>query len=69
MLVAPELDAALQARVSQSKVEGQNPLSQHAALDAAHDTIGFLGYKKTLLDCIVIISGSRNFGLSHHTQL
>ena len=43
MLRAPELDAGLQVRSHQSRVEGQNPLprpSGHASPDAAQDTVG-----------------------------
>ncbi|KAK4833105.1 LOW QUALITY PROTEIN: hypothetical protein QYF61_027771 [Mycteria americana] len=52
VLRAPELDAVLQVRSHQSRVEGQNHLPQpagHAALDAAQDMVGLLGCKRTLL--------------------
>ncbi|KAF4788915.1 mRNA cap guanine-N7 methyltransferase [Turdus rufiventris] len=46
----PELNAALQVGSHQSRAEGQNPLpAGHTGLDAAQDSIGFLGYKHTLL--------------------
>ena len=46
----PELDAALQVGSHQSRAEGQNPLpAVHTGLDAAQDSIGFLGSKHTLL--------------------
>jgi len=51
MLGAPELDAGLQVGSQESRVKGQNPLPRpagHAALDAAQDTVGFLGGKRTL---------------------
>jgi len=51
MLGAPELDAGLQVGSHQSGAEGQNPLPQpagHASLDAAQDTVGFLGCKHIL---------------------
>jgi len=51
MLGAPELDAGLQVRSHQSGAEGQNHLpcpAGHASLDAAQDTVGFLGCKYTL---------------------
>jgi len=50
MLGAPELDAGLQVGSHESRVEGQNPLPQpagYASLDAAQDTVGFLGCKPT----------------------
>ncbi|KAK4819472.1 LOW QUALITY PROTEIN: hypothetical protein QYF61_004698 [Mycteria americana] len=50
--LAPELDAGLQARSHQSRVEGQNHLPRpagHAAFDAAQDTVGLLGCKRTSL--------------------
>jgi len=53
VLRAPELDAGLQVRSHQSRVEEQNHLPRpagHASLDAAQDTIGFLGCEHTLLD-------------------
>jgi len=46
MLGAPELDAGLQVESDQSGVKGQNHLPRpagHASLDAAQDTVGFLG--------------------------
>ncbi|KAK4808270.1 hypothetical protein QYF61_020751 [Mycteria americana] len=52
VLRTPELDAVLRVGSHQSAVEGQNPLPRpagHAALDAAQDTVGFLGCKRTLL--------------------
>jgi len=51
MLGAPELDTGLQVGSDESRVKGQNPLPHpagHAALDAAQDTGGFLGCKRTL---------------------
>jgi len=51
MLGAPELDAVLQVRSHKSGVKGQNHLPQsagHTSLDAAQDTVGFLGCKRTL---------------------
>jgi len=50
VLRAPELDAGLQVRSHQSRVEGQNHLPQpagHTSLDAAQDTIGLLGCERT----------------------
>ncbi|KAK4810127.1 LOW QUALITY PROTEIN: hypothetical protein QYF61_009522, partial [Mycteria americana] len=52
VLRAPELDAVLQVRSHQSRVEWQNPLPRpagHASFDAAQDTVGILGCKCTLL--------------------
>ncbi|KAK4823457.1 hypothetical protein QYF61_002293 [Mycteria americana] len=51
MLGAPELNAVLQAGSRKSRIEGQNHLPQpagHASFDAAQDTVGFLGCKRTL---------------------
>ena len=51
MLGAPELDAGLQVGSQERGVKGQNPLPRpagHAALDAAQDTVGFLGCKCAL---------------------
>jgi len=51
MLGAPELDSVLQVGSHKSRVKGQNHLSRpagHASLDAAQDTVGFLGCKRTL---------------------
>ncbi|KAK4815374.1 hypothetical protein QYF61_001362 [Mycteria americana] len=51
VLRAPELDAVLQVRSHQTRVEGQNPLPRpagHASFDAAQDTVGFLGCECTL---------------------
>jgi len=51
MLGAPELDAGLQVGSDESRIKGQNPLPRpaaHAALDAAQDTVGFLGCQRTL---------------------
>jgi len=52
MLVAPELDAVLQVGSQESGVKRHNHLPRpagHASLDAAQDTVGFLGCKRTLL--------------------
>ncbi|KAK4814100.1 hypothetical protein QYF61_008195 [Mycteria americana] len=52
VLRAPELDAVLQVRSHQSRVEGQNHLPRpagHASFDAAQDTVGLLGCERTLL--------------------
>ncbi|KAK4830254.1 hypothetical protein QYF61_009321 [Mycteria americana] len=52
VLRAPELDAVLQVGSYQSRVEGQNHLPQpagHTSFDAAQDTVGLLGCKRTLL--------------------
>jgi len=52
MFGAPELDAGLQVGSQESRVKGQNPLRRpagRAALDAAQDTVGFLGCRCTLL--------------------
>jgi len=52
MLGAPELDAILQVGSHESRVKGRNPLPRptgHPSLDAAHDTVGFLGCRCTLL--------------------
>ncbi|KAK4824658.1 hypothetical protein QYF61_017031 [Mycteria americana] len=51
VLRAPELDAVLQVGSQQSRVEGQNHLPRpagHASFDAAQDTVGLLGCKRTL---------------------
>ncbi|KAK4816292.1 LOW QUALITY PROTEIN: hypothetical protein QYF61_014590 [Mycteria americana] len=51
VLRTPELDAVLQVESHQSGVEGQNHFPQpagHASLDAAQDTVGLLGCKRTL---------------------
>ena len=51
MLGTPELDAGLQVGSDESGVKGQNPLPRpaaHAALDAAQDTLSFLGCEHTL---------------------
>ncbi|KAK4810711.1 hypothetical protein QYF61_007685 [Mycteria americana] len=51
VLRAPELDAVLQVRSYQSRVEGQNHLPRpagHASFDAAQDTVGLLGCERTL---------------------
>jgi len=51
MLGAPEVDAGLQVGSHKSGVKGQNPLPQpagHASVDAAQDTVCFLGCKCTL---------------------
>jgi len=48
MLGAAELDTGLQVGSDESGVNGQNPLpwpAGHASLDAAQDTVGFLGCK------------------------
>ena len=52
VLRAPELNAGLQGRSHQSRVEGQNNFPQpagHTSFDAVQDMIGFLGCKHTLL--------------------
>ncbi|KAK4817891.1 hypothetical protein QYF61_002060 [Mycteria americana] len=52
VLRAPELDAVLQVRSHQSRVEGQNHLPRpagHTSFDAAQDTVGLLGCERTLL--------------------
>ncbi|KAK4820817.1 hypothetical protein QYF61_007211 [Mycteria americana] len=52
VLRAPELDAVLQVRPHQSKVERQNHLPRpagHASVDAAQDSVGLLGCERTLL--------------------
>ncbi|KAK4814468.1 hypothetical protein QYF61_018986 [Mycteria americana] len=52
VLRAPELDAVLQVRSHQSRVEGQNLLPRpagHASFNAAQDTVGLLGCECTLL--------------------
>ncbi|KAK4830883.1 hypothetical protein QYF61_013812 [Mycteria americana] len=52
VLRTPELDAVLQVGSHQSRVEGQNHLPRpagHASFDAAQDTVGLLGCKRTLL--------------------
>jgi len=51
VLRAPELKAVLQVRSHQSRIEGQNHLSQpagHASPDAAQDMVGPLGCQRTL---------------------
>jgi len=51
MLGAPELGTGLQVGSQESGVKGQNPLPRpaaHASLDAAQDTVGFLGCESTL---------------------
>jgi len=51
VLRAPELDAGLQLGSHRSRVEGQNHLPQpaaHTSLDAAQDTVGLLGFERTL---------------------
>ncbi|KAK4826957.1 hypothetical protein QYF61_012806 [Mycteria americana] len=51
VLRALELDAVLQVGSHQSRVEGENHLPQpagHASFDAAQDTVGLLGCKRTL---------------------
>ncbi|KAK4816734.1 hypothetical protein QYF61_022286 [Mycteria americana] len=51
VLRGPELDAVLQVRSHQRRVEGQNHLPRPAgcpSLDAAQDTVGFLGCERTL---------------------
>ncbi|KAK4819924.1 hypothetical protein QYF61_015299 [Mycteria americana] len=51
VLRAPELDAVLQVRSHQSRVEGQNHLPRpagHASSDAAQDVVGLLGCECTL---------------------
>ncbi|KAK4823365.1 hypothetical protein QYF61_001713 [Mycteria americana] len=51
VLRAPELDAVLQVRSHQSRVEGQNHLPRpagHTSFDAAQDKVGRLGCKRTL---------------------
>jgi len=51
LLGAAELDAGLQVGSPESGVKGQNPLPRpagHASLDAAQDTVGFLGCQRTL---------------------
>jgi len=58
VLRAPELDTGLQVESDQSCVEGQNRLPRpddHAAFDAAQDTVGFLGYKRTLLGHVELL--------------
>jgi len=48
---APELNAVLQVGSHESGVKGQNHLPRpagHASLDAAQDTVGFRGCKRTL---------------------
>ena len=50
-LGTPELDAVLQGGSHESGIEGENPLPRpagHASFDAAQDTVGFLGCKRTL---------------------
>ena len=50
VLRTPELNAVLQVRSHQSRVEGQNHLSRpagHASPDAAQDTVGPLGCQRT----------------------
>ena len=52
VLRAPELDAGLQVRSHQSRVEGQNHLPQpagHTVFDAAQDMVGLLGCEHTLV--------------------
>ncbi|KAK4824839.1 hypothetical protein QYF61_020212 [Mycteria americana] len=51
VLRTPELDTVLQVGSHQSGVEGQDHLPQpagHASFEAAQDTVGFLGCKRTL---------------------
>ncbi|GAB0186614.1 mitochondrial enolase superfamily member 1 [Grus japonensis] len=51
MLGTPELDTVLQVGSHQNRVEGQDHLplpAGHASFDAAQDTVGFLGCKRTL---------------------
>ena len=58
VLRAPELNAVLQVRSHQSRVEGQNHLSRpvgHASLDAAQDTVGLLGCEHTLLSHVELL--------------
>jgi len=67
MVGAPELDAGLQGVSDESGVKGQNPLPRpagHAALDAAQDTVGFLGCQRTLPAHVPIYL---RFG-SHHAR-
>jgi len=52
VLGAPERDTGLQVGSHQSRAEGQNHLPRpagHTAFDAAQDTVGLLGFKRTLL--------------------
>jgi len=58
MLGSPELDAELQVGSHESGVKGQNALPRpagHASLDAAQDTVGFLGCKRTLPACVPLV--------------
>ena len=52
LLRTPHLDAVLQVKTHQDRVEGQDHLPQragHGSLDAVHNTVGFLGCEGTLL--------------------
>jgi len=52
VLRTPRLDAVLQERLHQHRVEGEDHLPQtagHASFDAAQDMVGLLGCKSTLL--------------------
>jgi len=52
VLGAPGLDTVLQLRPHKGRIEGANPLplpADHPAVDAAQNTVGFLGCKSTLL--------------------
>ncbi|GAB0205260.1 hypothetical protein GRJ2_002991600 [Grus japonensis] len=52
VLGTPDLDTVLQVESHKSRVEGQNHLPRpagHTSFDAAQDTVGFLGCKRTLL--------------------
>ena len=54
VLRIPHLDTVFQVRSHQPRAEGQDPLSDllTTTLDAAHDTVGFLGCEDTLLACV-----------------
>jgi len=52
------MDARLQVRFHQSRVEGQNHLprpADHTSLDAAQDMVGLLGCERTLLGHIQLL--------------
>ncbi|KAK4827794.1 hypothetical protein QYF61_021747 [Mycteria americana] len=58
MLGAPELNAVLQVGSHKSRVEGENPPPRpagHASFDAAQDTVGSLGCKRTLLGHVDLV--------------
>ncbi|KAK4818029.1 hypothetical protein QYF61_004153 [Mycteria americana] len=65
MLGAAELNTILQVGSHESGVEGENHLLQpagHASFDAAQDTVGFLGCKRTLLGHVELL-------ISQHPQV